>query len=309
MCLHIAMSNIAFRTLYKHCKAKHVPEKGRFLRIGTLSDFRRQENKFVQDKDEGSFSVNLNFDGKVRVSKEWFQSVTFRASLLELFGFPAGGRFSNNTSFKQFKGIRTTGIITGGESVNILEDQQSHLVLEGTIGIRLVLHDAHVFCLSSTSEIGSVILDSEYTHVWSVDRKNVKEFVDRLVELVGEAFTRENLITDIPTGGIHHNTAIPLHLREKSKFVNDFVMSNVHYMEKDIKVRSEGDIMLPQLYSILDNADRIKPLRFCSEAEERLVVRSGWDVEGTFFPIANELRPIFVSCDSLLDLMDVVKLR
>jgi hypothetical protein len=106
---------ISFGNLYKHCKSIHLPKVGGFVRLGTLSEYRSNENTFVNDAEEGIFHVSVCFPDVISVSKDWLRSVSIDTSPL------ATGTYRNNVRIQVFMGSLTAGSVFSIDSGSVAQ--------------------------------------------------------------------------------------------------------------------------------------------------------------------------------------------
>lgn len=293
-------------SLFKHCKPEHLPNSEGFIRLGSLSDFRRQENQFVRDDGEGTFELRLQLAGEVELSREWLYNITFGSSIAANTRFPSRAILSNNLGVSGFRGELTTGIITVFEDLTISKDLGSHLVASGEIRIRFDQHDSLVFCFSKKESPNSVILDDNYSKTWCLRDANMQPFFDMLVDAAINSVAVGAASTDRMVGPVADSIfQIPEDIAlEELQVGASFCVSDVKYLDRLSDVEDENDWPIERVRKVLDYAAFFKPERYCHEEEVRLTITPMLRFGDRAWPIPTELKPVLIPWGELLELTD-----
>lgn len=291
-----------FGILYKHCKDEHLPGKHSTIRFGTLSEYRRNENIAVRDKDEGMFRITLNFPNRTRVRRSSLREATFDTSPL------FAGVHQSNLRVRAFDGYLTTGTVYSTDDVQIESQTEDSIVMSGLINIYAEGTDAYVLCFSQNHELGKVIKDDSYNSRWNVRQGRVMEFAGRAARLI-----REKLLSD--KRYISHRTIGPLRssvLAQPPK--NSYMVANVSaeiwqvlYREKEMIVRADfTDDIISDIHECINRSAFIKPLEFEHEREIRIIFRPCVidSRDGTRYLLPNYLEPMLISFAPFLDLVE-----
>lgn len=165
---------LEFGDLRKDCMLEHVPDVGRFLRIGTISDYRKTENQFIRDEDEGKFNFALKFlDGPV-LSSRWLERATF--------GLWRGGAASHHYSgignghVQIVTSDLTTGVLTMTEDNARSFQSGENFTMTGSLELEYESADAFVFCVTESVNKSSVIESEDYNGRWYIPNRNIVEF-------------------------------------------------------------------------------------------------------------------------------------
>jgi hypothetical protein len=291
------LSAVNEMTFFKHCESRFIPKSGRSLRVGTLSSFRTEENEFVRDEQEGRFSVSLAFNSAVRLSKAWFEAITFGTSILH----KAPGVFLGNYVTKPFQGIHSRGIVSSVDACRVLENTDDSIRLSGSISLLYEQFDAFIFCLSRSREKGSVILDESYDSVWSLPEVNLDDFMKILADLI---------LKEIRGGGgiaygdrVNSMSNIGAKLPKDGYTILDCVYAKVEYSEKVLHVSGSGSPTVSDVANRFERAAFIKPPDFSCESEVRLYFCPLWKSEEGLSPIPFRLKPLLLDCERLVHLI------
>ena len=294
-------------TLYKHCKTMFLPRTGSTIRLGTIAEYRKNENRAVQDKDEGLFRVSLKFiEGtNVKVSK-------LKRLTLNTISLPSGYHDSNIATAVLPGSETTTSVYCITHDVfsnepntnrNPSNGPQDFINLKGTIDLMSEGADAHILSFSRSSQPNSVILDPEYDAVWSLSEPHTKSFADaiaaKLIELYWEkkVFNSET-IGPFPAPGI----AVPP-MSDGFFFTVLWRRDVVTYRNKEIEVH-EGftDELISDVHECINQSAQIKPSIFAQEQEVRFIFRPAMIEKSTgyCFLFPHYLNEQFIPVESLL---------
>lgn len=166
----------SFGTLYKHCEKIYLPQPGRSIRLGTLTEYRRNENVAIRDEHEGTFNFSLNFPAPTTIKIEAIKRVTLATSPLII------GNHLNNVYARSFFGLYTSGSLFSTAKVNILQRSEDDITLSGNINLHAEGADAWLLCLSASDAFGTTIHDAGYDSIWSILPGVVLDFAQHLVD-------------------------------------------------------------------------------------------------------------------------------
>lgn len=289
-------------TLYKHCKAAHLPKKGGFIRIGTLSEYRTQENQAVADVEEGMFRVSLHFPSTQTISLDDFNAATLGTYSLRI------GENQKNIELQTFHLAKTEGIVTASDNTKISELTKTHVKIKGTVDLLSEGADAFVLCFSENKETGEVIIDSDYKAVWSVKPGHLVPFLSKVRVLIGReiAINKKGIQKDNTIGPL----VAPGFLPSKKKDLKFWVtceLSRVAYLPRKIEVTSNNikDIR-SDVRTCIDWSASIKPEEFSRETECRAIYRPCFTKENCpFHLLPNMLDPLFLPFDTLIPHLEI----
>ncbi len=287
----------SFGTLYKHCKEIHLPQSGRNIRLGTLTEYRRNENVAIRDEHEGTYNLSLNFPARTTIKIEALQKFTLGTSPIGI------GSNINNIRAKSFGGMYTAGSLFSTDNVIISQRTEEEITLSGNVNLHAEGADAWLLCLSASDILGSTVPDAGYDSIWSILPGSVLDFARHLAghlrSLVngGRHFSRE-------TVGLFNAPGFP------PPTPGDYMLFGVvgeiwqvTYRNRFIEISSDiSDEIIQDAHRCLDMSASIKPISFSHEKEIRLIFRPNViDIQrGLRFLFPNYLEPVFLPFDPFL---------
>lgn len=292
-----------FGTLYKHCKAVHLPQPGQLMRLGTLSEYRRIENNAVRDEHEGTFRVSLAFPDRTPVAIDMIRRATLDTSPL------GAGSSINNLRTNVFYGWNTIGSVYSTDNVQIERGAEGEIWITGTVDMHFEGADAYVLCLSTSEEVGSVILDAGYDSTWSIKQGSVLEFAEKLrsglhsilMNNASQCFMRETI------GPMNAPGFSPPPTNEHMAHTVSVEIWDVMYDDRRIDVSSQiTGQTVSDVHARLDRSAAIKPTSFSNEREVRLLLRPlAIDRRsGKRYLFPNHLTPVFLPVEPLLSFIE-----
>lgn len=291
-----------FGVLYKHCKGIHLPRSGGYIRLGTLTEYRRNENEAIRDEHEGTFGVTLNFPKGTSIELDALRRATLDTS-------PLGtGENRNNIRATVFGGCHRVCCVFSTDNAVVEQRTEKEITLSGTVDIHAEGADAYVLCLSTSNDAESIISDPEYDSVWSIKQHHVFEFtkymIDQLRVLLsdGKHFCRETV------GPFNAPGFSPPPRSEHMVFGVQGEIWEVTYRDRTIDISTTiTEEVVQDVYECLDKSASIKPESFSHEKEVRIIFRplliDKRDDHRYFFPYY--LKPMLVSFEPFLRLTDV----
>lgn len=289
--------------IYKHCRPEHLPESGRSFRIGTLSDFRTIQDRYVRDDDEGKFHLNLRFPEGTKLSRRFLNDIT----LSTMPGLFIKGAFStsDNSGSALFQGERVVGQVHGhSDQLKITDTKAGSLIVGGDFVLSLESADAFVFCLSQNSSKGSEIFGNEYTARWEICANRIHEFVHLIEQRVFEAVLGGQGITS-DFIGVHDEPAFrpPGDLGKLEPMIFSTVRS-IRYAPKKYQIATEDPGHLVHVRESFNDSDATKDPRFADEKELRIIMRVFYTDRKRLYMMPNRLKPFLLSCDDALHVID-----
>lgn len=285
-------------TLFKHCKPEHQPKTGGLIRVGTLSEFRRSENKAVRDEREGLFRISLHFPKPIVVPLQSLRLVSFDSIP------PLGkGHYANNIMTQPFSGQQTQGCLFSTIDAKVSKLSATEAELQGNIHLHFEGADAFIFCLSTSDQLGSVILDDEYSSSWSIKRGHVLSFMKKLGYLI-ERECQKTVPVRTETIGALKAPGFQIPKIDGLKTGLILEISEVVYRRREIEINSGiDDNLINEVHACLDHSTIVKPPEFENEREVRMIFRPALFDEraGKRYLIPNYLNPLFLPVDALLD--------
>jgi len=165
-----------FGTLFKHCKEIHLPGAGRFIRLGTLAEYRTNENSAIRDEEEGMFKVTLDFPNSTAMPVDILKRLTLNTAN---FG---PGTHLDNLRIASFYFDKTCGCIQSREDVEVSNKTENQVTFSGRIDLLAEGADAFVLCLSTSADSDSVIEDTEYDSVWTLKSDCLEQFTKTMAD-------------------------------------------------------------------------------------------------------------------------------
>ncbi|MDE9451723.1 hypothetical protein J3R80_14720 [Aliiroseovarius sp. Z3] len=282
-------------TLYKHCKSIHLPAQDTSIRIGTLSEYRINENRAVRDEYEGKFRVSLKFKDRMEVSKTWLNRLTFGT-------IPFGSKVSQNIVTKVVSGTRTVGMVSSTGQFELQDVFEDRTQIEGCLDILFEGADAWVLSFSRSQD--SVINDSSYDSCWSLKPENMSSFLQAITrelwgEVVGGNYISEDTVgpTGLPGFGVPKMRGLRLSMFDD--------IQDVKYSDKIILPQCEDEDSIRTTHLAIDESAFTKPLHFKNEEETRVIIRPCYsvNVSSPRYLLPNYLRPVLIPARSILDLI------
>ena len=292
----------SFGILYKHCKEIHLPQSGRNIRLGTLTEYRRNENVAIRDEHEGTFNVSLNFPVPTTITVDALKKATLGTSPLGM------GHNIRNVRATSFAGHHTSGSLFSSDDVVVSQRTEEEITLSGQVNLHFEGADAWLFCLSTSDVLESTILDSGYDSIWSIPPGSIldlaKHLASHLKLLVngGRNFSSETI------GPFNAPGFSPPTPGEHMVFEVTAEIWRVKYRNRVIDISSDiSEEIIKDVHGCVDKSASIKPESFSHEQEIRLIFRPTVidRRNGQRFLFPNYLKPVFVPFDPLLSFVDV----
>lgn len=291
----------SFGTLYKHCKKIHLPQSGSSIRLGTLTEYRRNENVAIRDEYEGTYNFSLNFPTATTIKIEALEKVTLGTTPLSL------GIYGNNIRARSFGGVHTSGSLFSTDDVTILERTEEEITLSGNVNLHAEGADAWLLCLSTSNILGSTIPDAGYDSIWSILPGNVLDFARHLARhlkslvIGGGCFSRKTI------GPLNAPGFAPPPLGNHMVFGVSVEIWQVTYRDRFIEIVSDvSDEIIEDVHRCLHRSASIKPSSFSHEQEIRLICRPTFvdSRSGQRFLFPNYLEPLLVPFDPFLNFIE-----
>ena len=189
--------------LTKFCPPEFNIHKGcNTIRLGTLYDFRVEEDEKLRDVGEGTFSYSVEFPELTKVSSEWISALTFE-----------GGWGGN---------IGPMSIGPDG-------------VMVKSISLTGSCHNCWIYCLSKSSDSAGNITDT-HQDKWSLPVEDLKSFASYLSSLLWDSLVFADLPERITSGfnvrEIHERLSISFNVRAVEYGVRDLKISK----EEDLPI-------------------------------------------------------------------------
>lgn len=177
--------SISSAPLTKFCPPEFNIRKGcNTIRLGTLYDFRAEEDEKLRDVGEGTFSYSIDFPELTKVSSEWI-------SAFELEG---GGQ----AQISEMK-VGPDGIMIKGMS------------LSGSC------HNCWIYCLSKNSESAGNITDT-HQDKWFLPVERLESFASYLVAEIWDGLVYsdlpESITNNVSMQEIHKRLSLSFEVRE-----------------------------------------------------------------------------------------------
>ncbi|UWR27364.1 hypothetical protein K3757_05335 [Sulfitobacter sp. S223] len=288
----------SFGSLYKHCAQKYLPKLGSTLRLGTLSEYRRSENRFIVDPYEGTFNVSVSFPEPTKVNIKELLDITHHTLPLDF------DEISHNIIVRPFHGELTSGCVYSTSDAKLSKRTERDVTVQGTIDVHAEVADAYILCLSTSPEVGAVILDPQYDSVWSIPETSLYNFVQRLIAVLYENLAFPECQIPETVGPLQGPGFSYPPLPNPNLTVRVFAdLRLVEYRSRTVTFSehmSKHDVS--EVLQAIDRSEQIKPTEFSKEREFRIVLRpflfDSRNNQRIMFP--NLLRPINLPFDDLL---------
>lgn len=305
-------SSASVGTLYRHCKTKDLPRIGSTIRLGTLAEFRTNENAAVRDKDEGLFRVSLTFASDTNVDCDKLKRLTL-GTAPEVAGF-----HDSNLTTQVFAGNFTTAAIhctdddlfIGQSAMNVDANvpQQKFISLRGTINIMAESADAYLLCFSRSNRPKSVIMDSAYDAMWTLPAGNISQFANKMVVLLAEVLKQGGCLSDKTIGPLNAPGIAAPPVGDGFFPAVEVSIAAVQYRDKEMLLsRDLTEDLISEVHERIDNSPIIKPRAFEHEDEVRMIFRPVMieKATGNCYLFPNYLNPQFILADRLMELVEV----
>lgn len=230
--------------LAKSCE-KQFNIKNGTLMLGTLNEYRETEDEQIGDKGEGKIQFNLQFDGDVTISKQWFNTLQ-----------PGGWQIGD------VKPIYFPGYTTAHFHHVEIVDRDEHTVTlrNSSATIWREAPNCFVFCMSEIKKTHECIgIFPKYDDYWYVNSLNAKSFG----VMIGRT-----LFDKIKSGRDSANHVIPANV-DISNLKIHMRHELVKYTDRDLHVTNETAFTLDALTDHLRDMAFLKPVRFKKEREYR----------------------------------------
>lgn len=283
------------------------------MRLGTLTEYRKNENAAIRDEYEGTYKVILRFPEPTKIDMKALQRVTMGTSPT-LSTIPiSSGESKDNVMATSFAGYHTSGSLFCVDQVTVWARSDNDITLEGSVTLHAEGADAWLLCLSESDVLGSTIPDAGYNSAWSIQPNNVFEFAKRLAIYMRNSFytgtnNRATHFTDETIGPFR----LPAFRNPpRDNHMNFFVLPEiwkVNYQTRNIRISSGiSDSVVQKAHSRLDQCASIKPNTFSHEQEVRIVFRPTMidSSNGKRYFFSNYLNPILVPFDELMGFVSV----
>ncbi|MGB6231502.1 MAG: hypothetical protein WBF53_15410 [Litorimonas sp.] len=292
----------SFGSVVKDCKAEHLPQAGRFLRVGTLSGYRKEENEKVRDEGEGTFELTLDFANGCNVSREWLSSVT-----MGLWPGPFGGGSYNGNNNGYITTVETPLTLGSLSMVESSADIQAHgemVRVSGHFTLSFEGADAFIFCLTENMEDGSVIDHPEYNSKWAIKPPRLLEFGYRMANEINLKLSqREGLAKETIGPLVGPGFEPPPRSALGGAVRSGISIFKVDYRERTIKVKGQSDDVLEAVHKAITQSAFTKPPIFSSEKEVRFIFRPLVQVKEGYYLFPNYCEPLLIPAEPFLDLI------
>lgn len=286
--------------LVKFCRSAHHPNVSKTLRVGTLSDFRRQENLAVRDESEGRFTLSFRFQPDCPIDRSWIRDISLGTARFLAAG--PGSVITHNVTSKSFKRGNTIGLLTATDHLVVHQQNRETVQLEGQFDLHFDQQDAFVFCMSMADGSTSVIGDDEYSEKWFLEAEVVNSFATQLRNRLGETIlSTPSWVSTCAVGQFVRPHIEAPHFSTWRQIALTMDIGEVSYMEKSRTIVEGGSPSREEVELLLERAHMIKPLEFSGEKEFRMVFVPMVSADGRlFFPVPFHLNP------QLLDVKDLL---
>lgn len=228
--------------LGKSCTKSNNIKNGT-IKLGTLHEYRSTENEEILDRKEGMLSFYLKFDGDVRISSKWLDSMTESVCLIETPTPNLPGYMKSSVDFR----------ITGIESEHVtLTDSSATIEREAL--------NTFVFCMSSIKEKQECVgMFRGYDDYWYLKESSDLEFGWKLGRL---------LLKHIIDQHAEGNYILPEETRLEGLDIK-VRPRLVDYVARELHITGDGDIALDKFTEKVMFMSFIKPEEFKHEKEYR----------------------------------------
>lgn len=240
------------------------------MRIGTLFDFRRQENEEIRDEAEGKHELVLNFEGEVELDRRL-------ANLLVQPAFVFGDA-SDTPRLPGSTQVHAERLYMVGEG-----SKPDTVVLRDTVvRVSRSLNDCLVFCMSKPGTEPPF----SYASSWRLSGESIEAFAAALCRLV---FHRARL--DHGFARDHQQLLLAAAAR---KLRVQVAHGPVIYQDRTMHITQATVPTLDEFLYVIDRIAFTKPASFAHEQEYRFMFQVH-DGEHEFPP----LRPVLLSTSEL----------
>ena len=218
--------------------------------LGTLHEYRKTEVVQIADCEEGRLSFRLQFDGEVIVPVTWFNA------MLGGSVYYGGGAEVEDP----------TDVFLGGVEVDIIDlthkriNNNEVVISNSLVEIVRDAPNAFAFCMSAIRKMADCVgIFPDYDDYWNVTQGGAKKFGLRLGWLLMERIKNDHAkgVFLVPEDTCMEDLRVYLSRRD------------VVYMDREVHIRSGGDLTLEDFMSRMDNMAFIKPPSFSREKEFR----------------------------------------
>jgi hypothetical protein len=283
---------------------EHIPKIGRSLRIGTLSEYRKNTESAVRDEDEAKFSFSLRFEEKAVLSQDWLREATYN-----LWGSGLNGEHYEgieNAYVKELPSDLTTGVLSMSEDKTHAFQSGDVFKMRGSLKLNYESADAFVFCISESKDLNSVIGHQGYNGRWYIPRRNIKEFALVVAAEIAKKVTEGEGISKYTIGPLKMpGFEFPPNDDGKGVFRIEPSIFRVRYVNKEILVEEESDRVLGKIDDAIRESFFRKTPNFKIQEEVRLIFRPVLRVEGGYYHIPNLCNPVFIPVNSILPLLEI----
>lgn len=241
---------VKIMNLYKFCRPEHKIGDAKFLRMGTLFDFREIENDEIRDEAEGTYKFDIEFRVKVELDR--------RIANLLLSG---AMHFGSEKPPVQIPGTISADV----KNIKIVDNTGENVIVEDTsVSVTRTVNNQFIFCMSYMDGGEPISPFSDYNSYWSIPVWRANEFAQKLSELIMSHSPFSEINEDIQNKNSF------------SSFANISIQWNygpVNYIDKNIIFDNAADISYDKFLNTMINIPFTKPRKFSSEREYRFAFR------------------------------------
>ncbi len=236
-------------SLIKWCKAEHNLKDAKFLRIGSLHDFREAEDPSLRDEAEGDAHFTVYFDVNTPISLSHLSRLA-----PDLFSFEG----------LQGSSILRRPFVANTDSLKMNFDTKSGLGrVGGSISYSVCESNAYIFCMS-VGAIGECCPFPIYNSMWVLPSSKIHAFAKILRMQFERRSLAEWLRPDfLPTLGTSDFEALSLQV--------DY--GSVVYGPRNISLTEVTETSVALIEQRIGRCEFFKPVSYCQEKEFRFVVR------------------------------------
>lgn len=229
--------------LSKRCNKEHNVKNGSALKLGTLHEYRKTESQQIVDKEEGLYTFNIIFDGRVTLERKWFNTV-----------FP-GFQMGDDNGI-HFAGTANTKCNLFQESI----DGDYVTIRDSSAQITREEFNSFIFCMSEVKNKSDCLeLFPDYNDQWYINDHNAQNFANHLCYML-----REKVKSEYKAG----NFIVPKKTNIEKLQVGAHYRK-VTYNTRHFHINNQQTPLLSEYIESMQNLAYTKPLSFQREAEYR----------------------------------------
>lgn len=242
-----SFGSLCGKKLFKFCEQDHHPDYGsKFLRLGTLHQFREKEMKELSDEQEGFFTYHFDLHAERYTVDQSNEIMNF-----------LDGEFSGND-------ITTPGGQYTKYTPNLVNaitgDGFAHI--SGSVFVEYSLANSFIFCMSASRDEDMVSPFPSYDRRWQLRTSEIQNFVGVLVSEVASQVEEGKIDLYYPP-----NLDRKFLLKPRIHVITRLVS-----YEKRVVSVSPSRSITSQVSEALWNAPFSKPPSFAHEKEFRILV-------------------------------------